>query len=234
MATRPVFVPRVQGTPYVLTHFIDFEWFPGMAVSQKQKSIRSLHNAAKQSLSVGQILEISSKSLDTLGVALSAFNLTIQTVRKERSFSVEAAYQGSKVFERGGPFVDLLSSSPRDAKRDPRLTNSGRLVGFRFFGQAWELQPPTAFYDWLYLNALRKRQDYARQLTAYSAFTDIEFNPDRSINCQAYSAALFRSLQARGELDSALESKETFVSSLERSTVTSTRALDVIQDRLEF
>jgi hypothetical protein len=28
----------------------------------------------------------------------------------------------------------------------------------------------------------------------YQAFTDIEFNPEKSLNCQAYSAALYLSM----------------------------------------
>ncbi|MDN5802520.1 MAG: hypothetical protein L0H34_08495, partial [Psychrobacter sp.] len=31
----------------------------------------------------------------------------------------------------------------------------------------------------------------------YNAFTDIEFNPKKSINCQAYSLALYVSLEKR-------------------------------------
>ena len=32
----------------------------------------------------------------------------------------------------------------------------------------------------------------------YDAFTDIEFNPKKSYNCQAYSAALFKAANHRG------------------------------------
>ncbi|MDW9231752.1 hypothetical protein C7S15_5898 [Burkholderia cepacia] len=34
----------------------------------------------------------------------------------------------------------------------------------------------------------------------YRAFSDIAFNPERSINCQAYAAALYVSLHERGLL----------------------------------
>jgi len=32
------------------------------------------------------------------------------------------------------PYVDLLDKSSREAKKDPRIQESGRLWGFRFFG----------------------------------------------------------------------------------------------------
>jgi hypothetical protein len=98
---------------------------------------------------------------------------------------VECAFQGSKVFEDGGPFTDMFAMAPRDAKRDERLQTSGRLIGFRFMERDWALEPQTAFYDWVYISALIARKDLAEGLSKYSAFTDIEFNPEKSINCQA-------------------------------------------------
>lgn len=50
MATRPVFIPSLAGDSMVLTKYIEFQWFPGMSVSQKQKSIDSLHDAVKKML----------------------------------------------------------------------------------------------------------------------------------------------------------------------------------------
>ena len=59
MAERPVFLIRngkVVGVPYT------FQWFPGFAVSQKQKSVESLHDAIRQSDGAAAPLEISTKS----------------------------------------------------------------------------------------------------------------------------------------------------------------------------
>jgi hypothetical protein len=200
MAKRPVFTPSLSGPLLVLTHHIEFQWFPGMAKSQSQKSIDSLHDNAKKQLCLDQVLEISSKSKDELGVSLSAFNLMIRTVRHEREFSLECAYQASKVFERGGPFLDLLEMRSIDAKRDPRLNLHGRLIKFKFYGTEWDIVPRTAFYDWLYINTLHKHPTLASEVLNYRAFSDIAFNPDRSINCQAYAAALYTSLHGRGLL----------------------------------
>lgn len=200
-----------------------------MAVSQKQKSIDSLHAAAMKIPDVNKVLEVSSKSREELGVALSAFNLTFTTLKHARTFSVECAYQGSKVFERGGPFVDIFDMSSWEAKKDERTRSSGRLVGFRFFGTDWGLEPQTAFYDWLYINALRKRRELTEQLFEYSAFTDIEFNPERSINCQAYSVALYVSLSRRSLLDDALSSKDAFLRTISSAAINNSRQDETLQ-----
>lgn len=229
MAERPLFIPAIEGPALVRTKSVEFRWFPGMAVSQKQKSIDSLHAAAMKIPDVSKVLEVSSKSPDELGVALSAFNLTFTTLKHGRTFSVECAYQGSKVFERGGPFVDIFEMSSREAKKDQRTRSSGRLTGFRFFGTDWGLEPQTAFYDWLYINALKKKADLTQHLLNYSAFTDIEFNPERSINCQAYSVALFVSLCRRSLVDEALSSKDAFLRTIGKAEISNARQDETVQ-----
>lgn len=229
MAERPLFIPATEGLALVRTKHVEFQWFPGMAVSQKQKSVDSLHAAALKLQGISRVLEVSSKSREELGVALSAFNLTFTTIKHNRTFSVECAYQGSKVFERGGPFVDLFGMTSREAKKDERLRSSGRLTGFRFFGTDWGLEPQTAFYDWLYINALKKQPSVTKQLLEYSAFTDIEFNPERSINCQAYSVALYISLYKRRLLEEATASKETFLQIVGKAALSNARQDETIQ-----
>ncbi|MEG7413234.1 hypothetical protein V6E00_00030 [Serratia marcescens] len=138
MAQRPVYIPTGEKSLYVKTELVDFTWFPGMSVSQKQKSIDSLHDAAIKSLpNVKKVLEISSKSRDSLGIALSAFNLSFTTLKQQRTLTIECAFQGSKVFQHGGPFTDMFDMSPREAKKDKRLLTSGRLKNFKFFGTEW-------------------------------------------------------------------------------------------------
>lgn len=82
-------------------------------MTQKQKSILSLHKNFLEKYPQRRILEISTKSNNELGVKLSAFNLMIHT--NERAFSVESAFQSSKVFENGGPYTDLLNKSSKEA-----------------------------------------------------------------------------------------------------------------------
>lgn len=218
MAQRPVYIPSESNKFLVETVMIDFEWFPGMSTVQKQKSIESLHSAAKsQKNNLHELLEVSSKSKTELGVNLSAFNLSITDQKRGMEFSVEAAFQSSKVFEAGGPYLELLNVSAREAKKDERLKTSGRLINFQFYNQVWPLEPKTAFYDYLYVNALIKHKKLHEDIFRYSAFTDIEFNPKKSINCQAYSVALFSSLHQRGLLnEDELRDKDYFLNLVAR------------------
>jgi hypothetical protein len=203
-----------------------------MAISQKQRSIASLHEAATSLLDLRRVLEISSKSPDRLGVLLSAFNLPIKIGSRQRETPLECAFQASKVFTDGGPYEDILQMDARDAKRDPRLKSSGNLTGFRFEGADWPLEPQTAFYDWIYMRALRCQPDLTSQVKVFDAFTDIEFNPAKSINCQAYSAALFLSLSKRNQMDQALSSWSAFLEILRGYPTNNVRQNDQIQGRL--
>ncbi len=208
MAKRNIYIPLKKKIGIEIQE-IEFEWFPGLSKAQKQRSIRSLHMQAKIK-GIFPILEVSSKSETKIGVDLSAFNLSFET-SKNRKIMVENAFQGSKVFENGGPYIDLYSKSPIEAKKDLRLKKSGRLIKFRFYNEEFELKPRTFFYDWLYIKSLSKRKEFYKKIIEYSAFSDIEFNPEKSINCQAYSLALFVSLYTNNVLDLALSKKEDFL-----------------------
>jgi len=207
MAERPIFVPIEKGTRLIAAVPITFTWHPGMAPSQKKKNVVALHEAAEKK-GIAPLLEISSKSEREVGRRLSAFNLKIAVGGAE--VPIECAYQGSKVFENGGPFADLFFVTSREAKGDPRLKHCGKLVGFNFQGKSFPLSPTTVFYDWLYMMALFPHRDWLKRLQKCAGFTDIEFNPDRSLNCQARSLATFISLEKRNILDEAMQSFENF------------------------
>lgn len=222
MAKRPIFVPKFDGATLVDIVDVEFEWFAGMHFTQKQKSIRSLHEAYRSQQPEAHILEISSKSEIELGTKLSAFNLMFKT-KSGKSISVESIFQASKVFSNGGPYKDIMDMTSRDAKKDERLKNSGNLVAFEYRDTRWELEPKTAFYDWVYLNALNLNNDLKERALAYNAFTDIEFNPQKSINCQAYSIALFVALTKRNLLvGGAIPPKDEFIQLVEKFTIKNT------------
>ena len=208
MATRPIFLPAPGRWPYVKLVDVEFKWHAGFAKAQAQKSIRSLHEAAR-ARGHAPLLEISSKSPDQLGIDLSAFNLTLS--HRGHSMSVECAFQGSKEFEHGGPYHDLYAVSSREARQDERLRSSGKLIAFRLLDEEFPTQPVTAFYDWLYISALIQNPELARRLEKYAGFTDIAFNPERSWNCQARSAALYVSLEQMAMLDKAMTSIDDFL-----------------------
>ena len=210
MATRPVFIPIFESESLIKKDNIEFQYYSGFSVGQKQKSIVSLHEAIHEKYGFKNILEVSSKSQDQLGIDLSAFNLMIFDKKSNKKFSVECAFQSSKVFEQGGPFIDLLDRTSREAKKDQRLKESGELLKFIFYDREWDLLPRTAFYDWLYINALNVNPQYHEELSQYEAFTDIEFNPEKSINCQANSIAMFLSIKKKGLLDQ-IKNQDSFL-----------------------
>ncbi len=209
MANRPVFKTS-HDIPFVSEVNTEFEFHPGFSIQQKQRSITSLHESFLQNYPGLRVLEISSKSNFELGVRLSAFNLIIHQPGVG-DYSVESAFQASKVFELGGPFQDLLRVSSRDAKRDSRLRSSGQLLGFKFFSREFPLEPKTYFYDWLYASTLWRKQELLREVVQFEAFTDIEYNPKKSVNCQARSVAKVVGLWRRNLLAAALETPEKFL-----------------------
>lgn len=208
MAIRPIFVVTMD-KKFCIRENVEFEFFSGFSDTQKRKSISSLHKEYLKRDNTKKILEISSKSEEELGVKLSAFNLMIKT-KNGKEFSVESAFQSSKVFEKGGPYKDLLYVPSRVAKKDERLKNSGRIIGFSIGGKEFSTEPKTCFYNWLYINTLNLNKELAVKIMEYDAFTDIAFNPQKSINCQAEAAAIYVSLQKQGLLEEALRDKENF------------------------
>jgi len=210
MANRPIFVST--GKPKLFEKkMIEFKFFNGFSMTQKAKSIQSLHESAKKS-GYDNILEVSTKSGSEIGWALSAFNLMID-FNGGQQISVECAFQGSKIFEGDKQYPDLYHVESIQAKKDTRIRNSGNIIGFVFENQFWENEPKTAFYDWLYINAIyQNRPDLINALIQYEVFSDIEFNPKRSINCQARTCAILVSLVKENLIDKALKSKDNFIS----------------------
>ena len=98
----------------------------------------------------------------------------------------------------------------RISKKDQRIRNSGSIVGFKFDGRDFETEPTTFFYNWLYINTLNLHKDLGDKLMEFDAFTDIEFNPKKSLNCQAEAAAIYVSLRRQNLLDEALKDKDSF------------------------
>jgi hypothetical protein len=106
----------------------------------------------------------------------------------------------------------LYGLEAKDAKRDPRIRDSGNIVAFEFFGVSFPAMPRTVFYDWLYINAIFEHREWLRsRLARYAGYSDIEFNPERSINCQARSCAMFAALFSKNLLEEAAASPDAFV-----------------------
>ena len=196
MATRPFFIPGQDKEELVRTNSVEFTWFSGFAKSQKQKSILSFHESISRDFKLDKILEISTKSENKLGIQLSAFNLRIKF--KDKEYFLESVFQGSKIFTDQGPNEYIYEKSSIDAKKDERIKRSD-LKEFSFFGEIFSLE--FDFYSWLYFVALNQNKKLKTGILNYEAFTDIEFNPEKSLNCQAYSAALYSSMVKNKILD---------------------------------
>lgn len=202
MASRVIFRPTNIGKTVLFTEeLVSFEWVPGMALSQGTKSVLNLHASAIANHNIKKILEISTRSPSIEGVSLSAFNLPV--VIDGLTTSVEVAYQASKVFDLGGPYIDLLRGSSLQAKTDIRLKTSGKMIGFSSEGTDWPLSESPNFYDYLYIKGLL-RSSLKSHLEAFEAFSDIAYNQNthvkkskKSFNCQARSAAIYISLTRR-------------------------------------
>lgn len=195
MARRPIFIPGGTSGPLYSAESIAFQWFPGMSASQKQKSMNSLHSSAR-ARGFNDLLEVSTKSESELGRRLSAFRLEVDILNHKAT--IECIFQGSKVFERGGPFSHLFNVRPIEAKRYFKSVKMGKIVGFEINGNKFSNYPMHAFYDWLFIRSLHKHEAYlSEHILKYDAFTDIEFNPEKSVNTQARTMAIIASLIRR-------------------------------------
>lgn len=208
MASRPVFV-SLDVYPYYKQIDVEFVFHSGFALSQKQKNIVEVHKAFKLKCPDKRILEISSKSTELIGTRLSAFNVLYDLDGFKTS--LEAIFQGSKVFEYGGPYHDIYKKGPIEAKKDPRIKESGKIIGFDLNGKEFPSDPKDFFYNWIYSSAIYSNIDLLDQFQEFDAFTDIEFNPKKSLNCQARTVAILRGLSECGKLKEAMSSPETYL-----------------------
>lgn len=206
-AIRPIFVPSSKRGSLFEWVDIDFEWFPGFAAVQKEKSIYSLHLAAKNQ-GIYPILEVSTKSNEEVGRRLSAFNLKLEV--DGEMLSLESVYQGSKVFSESGQHTDLMYKNPYIAKKLVRQLGIGNIVGFRCFDMDFPTEPKNAFYDWLYIRAISPHENWVKKNLTYAGYSDIEFNPKRSINCQGRAVAEFMSLVNLGASEDCFNDFNTF------------------------
>lgn len=207
MAVRPVYIAKTN--KYLYREDISFTFYGGFSVSQKQKSIKSLHSSFLSKYPDTKILEISTKSTEPLGVKLSAFNLPIRLC-DGHIVPFECVFQSGKVFSSSGVQKDILKMQPWEAKKYVKNFANENVIAFEFEGERYKNEPKTFFYNWLYLQALVKQPELCEELSVYGAFTDIEFNPGKSINCQAEAVSVYVSLLKSGKLEEALSNKDNF------------------------
>ena len=213
MATRPVFIPQVRSEQAPVRQVsVSFTWHPGLAPARKRLNAAAMHAAIHETLpELHRPLEVSSKSQVPLGVSLSAFNLTVASPKSGGVVCVESLYQASKVFATGGPYPRLYTRPAREVRQAIKCHAGQALVAFDLHGVRWPLEPRQSFYCWVYCQTLHRNPRLAAALGSYDCFTDIEFNPSRSVNCQAYAVALYAALARTGRLKQALAAPAAFL-----------------------
>ena len=143
----------------------------------------------------GRILEVSSRSPDSLGRQLSAMNLRAADDPQRRP--VEAVYQAAKIYGAGGPATPARSGY--EAKRiDRERRRHGPLAGFEHAGRRWPLDTGTAFYDWLWARSALAAYGpkIIERLQEYDGFTD-QFHRPGARACQAKTAAIVAGMGER-------------------------------------
>lgn len=223
-AKRPIFYPKINGVG-VDERLIEFDWHMGMSFQVRQRSVISLHEAAKKA-GFKSVLEASSKSNELIGTKLSAFLLT-----NDEGIPVENLFQSSKYFYNGKQFSDLLTKTPKEAKTDIRLKESGSLQKFVYNDHDYPLEPKSLFFDWLYISVLfhsacneKLKNDFLK--LKFDAFSDIEFNPKKSFNCQARTLSLIVSLSNNGLIEDFLKEPVDFSTKHNLYTTESSEQLD--------
>ena len=225
MTTRCAFFPSTFGD-FFYEKLVEFKYENGLASSQRYKSAANLRLAALEQFPSQNGLEVSRYSNNPLGTALSAFNLKIK-IPIFGSVAIENLFQSSKVFENGGPYIDLIRTTPLDAKKDFRLKTSGNLLEFCFETQSWPLSSGTDFYDFYYITALSQNHELLNDLLAYDYFTDIAcnktalgFQKGKTFSTQARSCAIAVALQRAGRLGEAIKSQDDYWRVLGRTNST--------------
>ena len=168
MAVRPIFISTGDVLEPFVKEDISFTWVKGMSYSQKCKRRDSLASEIAKLYDIKRWLEISTKSDKEIGVKLSAKNLVLTT--STGCNTVENIYQSSKVLE------------------------DGQITSFKYNDCIFENEPTGMFYDYIYIYAILQNKDLINELVQYNIFSDIEFNPKKSINTQARAAAIFKTL----------------------------------------
>lgn len=194
-------------------HNFNIQWNGGFSIGQKQKNIDNLHKCVSEyfKISISNILEVSTKSRLELGRSLSSFNLKMKI--NGEIYPLECVYQSSKVFKNIlGEYqvLDALKMSPKSAKNRLANEDHSTLVKFKCNDQDFPLEPKHLFYDWLYINSVIEISDLIEKLEPFQYFTDIEFNPDKSLNCQARTLVLFIWLVKNNRLEEYLKNPQRF------------------------
>lgn len=209
MAKRLYFIAKPSFQGLIVEKTIHFEYYRGQNLNQKHKSIESMHHAIRAFESGGKILEVSTVSPDPLGKKLAGVFLLGKN-ENGSEVPVMTIFESAKVFERGGPYRDLLEKDPSEVAKDERLINSGRLLGFHYQNESYSLSPRNLFFDWIYMSALYKEKALHEEIAQYDIVTDIEYSMNNMFASSARACAYFISLSHAGLLDESMKNIDSF------------------------
>ncbi len=203
MKSKRCFFAPTDKSPFFDEGIVTFEFSPNTVPGSHEKNSLSLVAEIQEAHPRARVLEISTASNQLLGVQLSALNLKLRSAWGHNS--VERTYQASKIFERGGPFLELLTDS-RSAKAFPGMKSSGRLQGFQGPDQKFfPADGRSTFYDRLYIQALIQNPELLTSLLPFEIFTDVRFaktklgfHLSQPMNTQARSCAIATGLFKSG------------------------------------
>ena len=146
-----------------------------------------------------RILEISSRSDEPLGRALSAMNLRAAGSDGNRRLPVESVYQAAKCYGHNGPDEQPIPNGFDAKRRDKERRNAGSLRGFQHEGTFWPAASGSAFYDREWIKAAAAA-GATRELARYDAYSDQFHRPGAAVACQARSAAMLAGLDRSRQL----------------------------------
>lgn len=184
MANRPIYIATGDINNPFTEDNINFEWVYGYSYINKCKRRDSLKSEIAKIYNIDNWLEVSSISDKDIGKRLSALNLML-TLTSNNKYSVEDIYQKSKIYK------------------------DNHIIGFKFNNTEFENTPYGMYYDYIYMVALYQNSDYHELIKDYYLFTDLFFNPNKSLNTQARAIAIFKTLYDN-ECLSLLESVSNF------------------------
>ena len=207
MAERPVFLPK-NSWPFYTTEEVSFKWYAGFALIQKRRNIEGIHEAYLTLHPQARLLEASSKSANPFGESLSPFYLEGEL--DGRKYPVECIFQASKVFQKGGPFPQLLDMPAVKAKTTSLTKSAGPLLYYEYAGERWPLDPRGWLFNYIYLKALQGHPEKLAEIEGYTGFTDVAMSPKGS-TCQAEALAMALGLRHKGLFDEALASIPDFL-----------------------
>lgn len=206
MAVRKIYLSLPE-YPYVKEVSVTFPWMNGSKHQNVQAVLDTFHDVYPDV----PALEVSLASSQPEGIHAAAMKLPLHRDGLEQEVPVGIVYEAAKVFENGGPYVDLLQCSRQKVQKDARLQHSGRCIGYRLEDTAFPVEPyPYAFFNWLYGCALHQNPEKAEGLLKFGAFSDLELgSTKKDRNSPARAAAVYAGLAAAGKLD-CLASYEAF------------------------